>query len=397
MSAVAELHDRQHGGWLAVASLAFGTFTMVTSEFLPIGLLPSIAQDLGASDGAAGLSVTIPGVVAAIAAPMLVVASGNLDRRSMLLMLTGLLVVSNLVVAGAPSLPIMLVGRLLLGVSVGGFWGFGAALAGRLVAPHSGGRAVTVVFAGISIGTVLGMPAGTLLGHAMGWRAVFMVAAGLSGLVLVGQILLLPKLPVLQSSRLHDLLAVFSIPQARIGLICVMLVILGHFMAYTYITPFLEERAGVPAALISLVLLAYGTAGFIGNLVAGALVQRSVRTVLAAFALLLAGALLVISVVGTGTPTAATLIVIWGFAFGGLPICLQTWMFRAAPNTLAGISAVFVSVFQVALACGALLGGLVVNGIGLSATMAIGGAAALASAIVIRGLGQASGDREQAM
>ena len=381
-------HDDGFRGWLAVASLAFGTFTMVTSEFLPIGLLPMVARDLHASDGAAGLMVTIPGLVAAAAAPILVVSSGTLDRRTLLWLLTALLVISNLVVAYADSLPVLLVGRVLLGICVGGFWGFGAALAGRLVAPASGGRAVTIVFAGISIGTVLGMPAGTLLGHALGWRTAFVVAAGLSAAVLAAQVLLLPRLPAALPSRLRHLVEVFSVGQARLGLICVVLVILGHFMAYTYITVFLEQRAGAPSAIVSLILLAYGTAGFVGNLVAGALVQRNVRTVLAAFALLLGGALIVLSSVGSQQLPAMALVVVWGFAFGGIPICLQTWMFRAAPELMLSTTAVFVSIFQLALAGGALFGGFVVDDYGLTSLMALGGATALAAAIVIRGFGR---------
>lgn len=394
VSAGSGQRNGQLRGWLAVASLAFGTFTMVTSEFLPIGLLPRIVQDLHTSDGAAGLMVTIPGLVAAAAAPVIVVTSGTLDRRHLLWLLTGLLIISNLIVAYAASLSIVLLGRVLLGVCVGGFWGFGAALAGRLVAPDSGGRAVTIVFAGISIGTVLGMPAGTLLGHALGWRTAFVAAAGLSAAVLVAQVIFLPRLPAIQPSRLRHLVAVFSIAQARIGLICVILVIFGHFMAYTYITPFIEQRAGVPSAIVSLVLLAYGTSGFLGNLVAGALVQRNVRTVLAAFALLLGGALVVLSSVGSEKIPAAALVVIWGFAFGGLPICLQTWMFRAAPELMLSTSAVFVSIFQLALAGGALFGGVVVDSYGLTTTMALGGATALAAAIVIHGFGRMTFDRQ---
>ena len=384
-------HETRLGGWLAVASLAFGTFTMVTSEFLPIGLLPMIARDLHTSDGAAGLMVTIPGLVAAAAAPILVVTSGTLDRRSLLWLLTALLVISNLVVACAASLSVLLLGRLLLGICVGGFWGFGAALAGRLVTADQGGRAVTIVFAGISIGTVLGMPAGTLLGHALGWRTAFVVAAGLSAAVLAAQILSLPRLPATVPSRLRHLVEVFSIGQARLGLICVVLVILGHFMAYTYISVFLEQRAGASPAIVSLVLLAYGTAGFFGNLVAGALVQRNVRTVLAAFALLLGGALIVLSSIGSEQVPAIALVVVWGFAFGGIPICLQTWMFRAAPELMLSTTAVFVSIFQLALAGGALFGGVVVDTYGLTSLMALGGATALAAAIVVRGFGRSGG------
>ena len=388
VSASSSQHDGQLRGWLAVASLAFGTFTMVTSEFLPIGLLPTIAQGLHTSDGAAGLMVTIPGLVAAAAAPVLVVTSGTLDRRNLLWLLTALLVVSNLVVACAPNLSFLLLGRFLLGICVGGFWGFGAALAGRLVAPDSGGRAVTIVFAGISIGTVLGMPAGTLLGHALGWRTAFVVAAGLSAAVLATQILLLPKLPATLPSKLRHLVEVFSIGQARVGLICVVLVILGHFMAYTYISVFLEQRAGASSTIVSLILLAYGMAGFFGNLVAGALVQRNVRTVLAAFALLLGGALIALSAMGLEPIPAMAVVVIWGVAFGGIPICLQTWMFRAAPELMLSTTAVFVSIFQLALAGGSLFGGIVVDNYGLTSLMAIGGATALAAAIVLCSFGR---------
>lgn len=226
---------------------------------------------------------------------------------------------------------------------------------------------------------------------------MFLAAAGLSAAVLAGQVLLLPRLPVLHASRLRDLLSVFSIPQARIGLACVTLVIVGHFMAYTYITPFLEQRAGASPALISIVLLAYGMAGFLGNLVGGALVQRNVRMVLAAFVLLLGVALIVLSLAGAEKIPAVSLVVVWGFAFGGLPVCLQTWMFRAGPDIMSSVSAVFVSVFQVALAGGALLGGLAVNGLGLSTAMAIGGVTALAAAAILLGFGQITFGKQQTL
>jgi predicted MFS family arabinose efflux permease len=375
--------------WFAVTSVAFGTFALVTTEFLPIGLLPRIATDIHVSDGEAGLLVTIPGLVAAIAAPALVVGSGRLDRRHLLWLLSSLIIISNLIVAFGTNLPVLLVGRVLLGIGVGGFWAIGAALAGRMVAPDQVGRAMAIVFAGISVGTVLGVPAGALLGGALGWRMAFATAAGLGVFVLLTQILALPRLPQINAVNIRHLPAVFRVPQARIGLVAVVLLIFGHFMAYTYITPFLEQRAGAPPAMVSLLLLGYGAAGFVGNFVAGSLAQRHVRGALTGFSLMLGGAVILLPLAGTTPVSATILVVVWGLAFGGVPVCLQTWMFKAAPDLTESTGAVFICVLQLALAGGALLGGMVVDSFGLATTMTLAGIAALATAVVIRGFGRA--------
>ena len=361
--------------WLAVLSLSLGTFALVTSELLPIGLLPKIAADLGVGEGTAGLSVTAPGIVAAIATPLLVTGSGRLDRRVLVLLLSLVLLASNLIVAVSTTLPILLAGRTLLGIGVGGFWAIGAAIAGRL-APAAGGRATALVFAGISGGTVIGLPAGTYLSSVFGWRGAFLAAAGLCALCIIAQGILIPKLPPQGSVSLRALPAFIRSPRVRLGLVLVALAISGQFAAYTYIVPYLKA-AGANQAAISGALLGYGVAGLVGNQLAGEFAQRSVQTLLAAIGFVLGVTMLVAAALGHTPIPAIAMVLLWGFAFGGVPVTLQIYMFKAAPDSQESAGAVFVSTFQFALAVGAWIGGIAVDSAGLSAAILFGGAIVL--------------------
>ena len=379
--------------WLAVLSVAVGAFAFVTSEFLPVGLLTRIAADLGVTAGEAGQMVTMPGILGAIAAPLLTVAAGRLDRRLVLCLLTALAIVSNVIVAMAPNLTLLLAGRILLGISIGGFWSFAVSLGLRLVHTASAERATALILAGISLGTVCGVPAGAMIGEAFGWRFTFVLAALLSGIVLAVQITCLPPLPPLKLVKARDLLALFGVTQARLGLIAIALTITGHFAAYTNLRPLLEEIARLSPSTITLVLVTYGVTGIIGNFLGGMLVARNVRAGLLTTVLMLATALLLTAAFGT-LPTATMLLVgVWGLAFGAVPVSVQTWMFKAAPDALESGSAILVSTFQVSIASGALFGGLVVDGFGVAAAMLLGGALALAAAgVVILFLGEARGE-----
>ncbi|OSC61419.1 MFS transporter, partial [Streptomyces sp. BF-3] len=182
-------------GWPGVAALALGTFTVVTSEMLPVGLLTPMGRSLGVPEGVAGLTLTITGLVAALSAPALVPLLGRADRRTALCVLVAVLVVGNLGAAWAPDFATMVVARVLVGVGMGGVWAVAAGLAVRLVPAKSAGTATSLVFSGIAVASVLGVPAGTYLGDLAGWRAAFLAAAGLGAVVLVAAALLLPRLP----------------------------------------------------------------------------------------------------------------------------------------------------------------------------------------------------------
>jgi predicted MFS family arabinose efflux permease len=349
-------------GWLAVGSVALGTFVMVTSEFLPIGLLGAIARDAGVPEGRAGLMVTVPGLVAALAAPAAALFAGRADRRILLLLLSALIVAADLLVAGARGFGTMLAGRVLLGLCVGGFWAFAVAVGRRLVPEAGGDRATALVFAGISAGTVLGVPFATAVGAALGWRNAFHIVALLALAVGAAQAVLLPRLPGEGAVSLRSVPALLANRRLGAGFAAAALVAGGHFAAYTYLEPFLARAAGLGNAGITLTLGAYGLAGFAGTFIGERLAARSVRGAFLAVVALLATALGGAALAGAH---AAVLVAVWGLAFGAVPVCVQLWLLRAAPQQAETSSALLVTVFQLALASGAAGGGWLVDHAGL--------------------------------
>lgn len=369
--------------WLAVASLAISTFASVTTEFLPVGLLTTIAASLHVSEGAAGLMVTMPALVAAVTGPALIIASGRLDRRTVLLVLSAVLVVSNLLAALAPNLAVMLLARALLGLVVGGFWTFAPGATGHLVPASVQPRAMSYVLAGISLATIAGVPAGALLGGLAGWRAAFLASALVAAAVLALQLKVLPRMPAARAVVPRDLLAPLAEPRARAVLVVALFLVSGHFVGYTYMRPMLQQVFGLPNESITTLLLAYGVAGFGGTFLGGRLVARSVRgTALLAAATI--GAVLLLSLLaGQGTVPAAVAVVAWGIAFGLVPVAMTTWMLQALPRAQEAGQALLVTFFQVALSFGAFAGGLVVDGAGIHSALLLGGGLAIVGAVLV--------------
>jgi len=363
--------------------VALGAFVVVTSEFLPIGLLTLISAGLHVSDGMAGLMVTIPGLVAAIAAPVMTIAAGRLDRRVVVLALMGLLVVSNLIAALAPNFAVMLAGRILFGITLGGFWTIAVTLGGRLVPKASMARATTVIMAGISIATVLGVPVGTLIAGQAGWRTAFIAVGGVALLAGLAQLFVFPSLPPPPAPGVRQLTHSLRHADVRLGLLAIAFVIAGHFAAYTYVTPFLKENTGITSGFLSALLLAYGVAGIAGNFAGGAAAARDLRSTVIGVVLLMAGAILLLPLVRGHQNGVTALLIIWGLAFGAMPIALQLWVFKAAPEALEGGAALLVSTFQIFIALGSVLGGRVVDAFGTSVVMWGAGATAMAGLLVV--------------
>ncbi|MFI7466124.1 MFS transporter [Nonomuraea sp. NPDC049646] len=366
--------------WLAVASITLGIFAIVTSEILPIGLLTTIGADFRVTDGTAGLTMTLPGFVAAVAAPVLTVATARLDRRVMLCVLMAVLAAADVLAAVAGAYWVVLASRVLVGLTIGGFWSIAAGLASRLVPPAAVGTATAVIFSAVPLGSVLGVPAGTFIGHLAGWRAAFLVLAGLSVLVLVALLRVLPPLPARQVTGARVLLDLLRVRGTGIALLGTFLVVLAHFGTYTYVTPFLEHVTRLPPAAVSAVLLAYGAAGVAGNFLAGRAVATAPRLTFAVCGGLIAAATALLPLAGTSPAGAVVLLVVWGLAYGGVPVCSQAWFLRAAPNAPEAATVVFTSSFQATFALGALLGGTVVDAFSVSAAMVAGGLVALVMA-----------------
>ncbi|MFI0349320.1 MFS transporter [Actinomadura sp. 9N407] len=364
-------------GWPGVVALAAGTFTVVTSEMLPVGLLTPMGDALGVAEGVAGLTLTITGLVAAVSSPLLTALLRRYDRRPVLCALMAVLMIGNLAAAWAPDFTTMVAARVLVGIGMGGVWAIAASLAVRLVPPASVGSATSLVFSGIAVASVLGVPAGAYIGALAGWRAAFIAAAGLAFLVLVAFAVLLPSLPAERTVPLSGVLRLFGNPQVRVGLIVVGLLVTGHFAAYTYIRPVLEDVSGVGPAMVGTLLLLYGVAGVAGNFIAGAGAARSPRATLLVISAVLAGTVLLIPALGGTLLMAGVLLAVWGLAYGGVSVSTQTWMLAASPDAREGASSLFVGVFNAAIAAGALAGGLMAGGIGVTSVMWLAGALAI--------------------
>ncbi|WP_205828060.1 MFS transporter [Microbulbifer sp. SH-1] len=359
-----------------------GIFSIVTTEILPIGLLTSIGSSFTISDGIAGLMMTMPGFLAAISAPVVMVAAGRTDRRLMLGVFILLLALANFLAAVASSYWLVLVSRVLVGVTIGGFWSIGAGLAGRLVPAESVGRATAVIFSAVPLGSVLGVPLGTFIGDVAGWRTAFLVMGILTLCVFVLLLLVVPPLPAEKPTRLSVLTGMLRSVNTRYALVMTFLVVLAHFGAYTYVTPFLEQVTHVSAGLITVYLLIYGAAGIAGNFLGGSAVARYPRGTFAAAALMIAGATVLLPVFGKDDFGAVALLILWGVAYGAVPVCSQIWFAKASPDSPEACSVLFTASFQATISMGALVGGAVVDHSSPSMAMTLAGTAAALMVLV---------------
>lgn len=367
--------------WLSVLAVAVGTFLVVTAEQLPVGLLTSIGGDLGVSEGTAGLMVTVPGLVASASALLVPVAIGRLDRRVVLLGLVTLMVAANLLSFLAQGFPMLLVARFLVGISIGGFWALAAGIAVRLVPGSHVGRATSIAFGGATAANVFGVPAGTFVGGLTDWRVAFLILAGLGLVALASLFVLLPPIPAAERLRMGALFGMFGDRLVRAAVLTTFLLVSGHMTAYTFVSPILQEHAGVDAALIGPMLLAFGVAGVLGTFLAGGAAARNARATIIAGSLLLGGVLALFPLVGTVPVAGIVLLLLWGLAFGGVPVGVQMLIFKAAPDRTEAATVLNTVVFNLAVALGALVGGLIVDSADVAVALWV--AAALAALTVV--------------
>ncbi|QFG27424.1 MFS transporter [Actinomadura sp. WMMB 499] len=359
-------------------TVAAGTFTVVTAEMMPVGLLTPIGASLNVGAGTAGWTLTVTGLVAAASAPFVPRAAGRFDRRTVLIVLMLLLAAANLLAARAPNFPVLLAARVLVGLGMGGVWALAAGLAPRLVPPAAVGGATSWIFSGVAAASVLGVPMGAFVQALAGWRASFAVVAVLAAAVALAMAVLLPRLPAEPAPGARTSRGVLGRPAVATGLAVTILLVTGHFAAYTFVRPVLEDTAGLGAGAVGTLLLLYGVAGVAGNFAAGLRAPHAPRATLAVLAAGLAGTVALVPLLGTTHAGAAVLLVGWGLAYGGVSVGVQTWLLKAAPDDAERVTALFVGVFNGSIALGAFTGGVVTDGAGTGPLMFL--AAALAAA-----------------
>ncbi|MEV5019602.1 MFS transporter [Streptomyces sp. NPDC053780] len=360
-------------GWLGVAAITASLFVFLTTELMPIGLLTPLSESLEISVGVAGLMVTAQGVAAGLGVPFIVAWTRRVNRRRLLTTLLAVLAVGNLITSIAPNYPLILGTRLIMGFASGVFWAIGVSMAMRIVPEKHANRAAAVVMSGISIATVVGIPLGTLLESAGDWRTTFLIWAGFSALVFLAVAATVPSLPSANAVPVRE---VFGLPVRNVPLRAVLgmvvLFVLGHFGAYTFVRPYLEQSASATAGFITVVLIVFGIGGAIGNFIGGHTVDKSLRGSFVVGGLILVAALVMLLAVGTNDIGVIAAMTLWGLAFGVVQLSQINMTLAAAPETFEAAMSLNTMAYNTCIALGALIGGLFADHVGVSGVLWFG-------------------------
>ncbi|CAM5198289.1 Purine ribonucleoside efflux pump NepI [Castellaniella defragrans] len=368
--------------WGAVFSMTLGVFALVTSEFLPSSLLTPMAASLHVTEGGAGQAVTVTAFVALVGSLLVSTVTRRLDRRAVFLAFSALLIVSDLLVATAPSVSVLLAARILLGIAIGGFWTLSTAAVMRLVPEPDIPRALSVVFSGVAAATIVAAPVGSYLGSVIGWRLVFMVGAALGLVALVTQVMTLPRMAPRRATHIGTLLAVLRRPGIGMGVLAAGLVFAGHFAFFTYLRPFLENVTGVGIAGVAGILLVFGIANFLGSALGSWVIGWGLSRTLVAMPLIMSALGIGLVELGGSQWSAVIMIAAWGVAFGIVPMSWSTWVAQAVPDEAEAAGGLIVAAVQTGIAAGAAAGGAIVDTHGVSAVFAAGSIILLAATLL---------------
>ncbi|MBD9535982.1 MFS transporter [Stenotrophomonas sp. STM01] len=367
-----------HGIPLALWALTLGAFAIGTTEFVIVGLIPTIAADLQVSLPSAGLLVSLYALGVAIGAPVLTALTGRVPRKTLLVALMALFTVGNLIAWMAPGYGPLIVARVLTGLAHGVFFSIGSIIATSVVPKEKAASAIAIMFTGLTVALVIGVPLGTLIGQHLGWRATFLAVAALGVIALLGSLLLVPNnLPRSAPATFGQQFAVLAQPRLLLVYAMTALGYGGTFLSFTYLASILQEVSGFSANAVSLVLLVYGVSVAIGNLWGGRLADRlgPIPALKRIFALLALVLLVLTFTAYNPVLVLLTVLAMGAVAFGNVP-GLQVYVVKQAqrfvPQATDVASGLNIAAFNIGIAIGASLGGLVVDHVGLMHTPWLG-------------------------
>jgi len=368
--------------WGAVLAMSLAAFALVASEFMPFSLLTPMAADLHITEGQAGQSIAISGAFALLTSLCLTSIAGRLDRKTLLLALTGLMIASGTVAAFAPNYPLFMVGRALIGVAIGGFWSMSAATAMRLVPAADVPRALAILNGGNALATVIAAPAGSYLGGVIGWRGAFFCLVPVATLALAWLWFSLPALRPEHRQAPASMFALLKRPAVCLGMAAASLFFMGQFALFTYLRPFLETVTRVDVSTLSLMLLVLGVAGFIGTTLIGSVLKARMYPVLIAIPLIMAAIAVGLLIVGQSVAATMVLLAIWGLVATAAPVGWWTWLARTLPRDAEAGGGLMVAVVQLAIMLGATGGGLLFDASGHGATFGFSAAVLVAASVL---------------
>lgn len=375
---------------LALLALTLSAFAIGTTEFVIVGLIPTMANDLQVSLPSAGLLVSLYALGVAIGAPVLTALTGKWNRKSVLLGVMSLFVIGNLLAWQAPGYPTLVLARILTGLAHGVFFSIGSTIATGLVPKEKAASAIAIMFTGLTVALVTGVPLGTYIGQQFGWQSTFLIVALLGFIALLGSMLLVPRdLPQPPATKLVAQLKVLTQPRLLLVYAITALGYGGTFTAFTFLAPILEQVSGFSTHMISLIMLVYGGSVAVGNLWGGKLADKMgpIKALTLIFTGL-AAILLVFNITAFNPLAAVATILIWGaFAFGNVP-GLQVYVVKLAerytPDAVDVASGLNIAAFNVGIALGAWGGGMIVAQAGLMHTPWVGALVVLVALLLTR-------------
>ncbi|WP_419996502.1 MFS transporter [Streptomyces boninensis] len=380
---------------IALLALAIGAFGIGTTEFVVMGLLPDVAADFNVSIPTAGYLTTGYALGVVIGAPILTILGARVARKKMLMILMGLFIAGNLLSALAPAFGLMLAGRIVASLAHGAFFGIGSVVAANLVAPQKKAAAISLMFTGLTVANVVGVPGGTLLGHNIGWRATFAVVAAIGVVALFGLAKLIPELPRPEGVSVRNEVTALRNPQALLAMAMTVLGFGGVFAAITYIAPMMTDVAGYADGSVTWLLALFGLGMVAGNLIGGRFADRALMPLLYVTLTALGATLALFTFAAHNKLLAAIAIfLIGGFGFATVPPLQKRVLDQTAgAPTLA--SAMNIGAFNLGNAIAAWLGGLVIaGGLGYTAPNWVG--ALLAAAALLLAFWSAALERRTA-
>lgn len=355
--------------WSGVFAMTLCVFALIASEFMPVSLLTPMAADLHVSEGLAGQGIAISGAFAVLTSLSIATLAGSMNRKMLLLALTGLMAISGAVVALAPNYLTYMVGRALIGVVVGGFWSMSAATAMRLVPSHQVPRALAIFNGGNALAMVVAAPLGSYLGSIIGWRGAFFCLVPVAMIAFVWQWISLPSMQAQRrAAGSGNVFRLFKNRLVILGMLAVGTFFMGQFVLFTYLRPFLETVTQVGISTLSLILLTIGIAGFIGTTVIGTLLKRGFYRTLIAIPILMAVIALALTVLGGWVAAAAVLLGIWGLVATAAPVGWWSWLAKTMPRDAEAGGGLMVAVVQLAIALGSTIGGMLFDASGYQST-----------------------------
>ncbi|TCU54685.1 putative MFS family arabinose efflux permease [Novosphingobium sp. PhB57] len=371
-----------HSGWSAVFALTLCVATLIASEFMPVSLLTPIASDLSLTEGQAGQAIAVSGIFAVITSLFISSITQRVDRRTLLLWLTALMLGSGLIVAFAPNFGVMIIGRALVGVVIGGFWSMSAAIVMRLVAEDEVPRALGLLNGGNALAVTIAAPLGSFLGQFIGWRGAFFCVVPLAALTFAWLFKTLPSMPARGGSGPTAAFRVLRRCGVPRGIMAVSLLFIGQFALFTYLRPFLETVTGVSVSTLSLILLILGLSGLAGTYLIGFLVGNRLYGLLVSMPLAMAAIAVGLIAYGSSVVATTVLLALWGIIATAAPVGWWTWLSKVLPDDAEAGGGLMVASIQLAITLGASAGGLLFDSSGYQVTFAVSATILCASAFM---------------